>query len=321
MGRVLLQGEQVNRGAVRHHLARALPRAAMNPPRRTLNAARAGAPQCFMDYLIGDVQGCDAALGQLLARIDFSASRDHLVLLGDLVNRGPDSLAVLRRLMALGNAATCLLGNHDLHLLAVAQGVRPPQRGDTLADILQAPDREACLQWLRQGRMALVHQGWLCVHAGVAPAWDSATTLALAAEVEALLRSPALPEFLPQMYGNQPDRWHDGLQGAERWRFVVNTLTRMRFCSADGTQDFKAKEGADAAPPGLVPWFDVPGRRTAHTPVAFGHWSTLGLINRPMLLATDTGCVWGGELTAVRVDGGRREVLQVPCPQASKPGA
>lgn len=274
-----------------------------------------------MDYLIGDVQGCDTVLGQLLQRIDFSPSRDHLVLLGDLVNRGPDSLAVLRRLMALGNAATCLLGNHDLHLLAVAQGVRAPHRSDTVADILHAPDREACLQWLRGCRMAVQHQGWLCVHAGVVPQWDTLTTLALAAEVEALLRGPGLADFLPQMYGNEPAQWHDGLQGAERWRFVVNTLTRIRFCSADGRLDFKLKEGAAAAPPGLLPWFEVPGRRTAATPMAFGHWSMLGLINRPDLLAIDTGCLWGGALTAVRVDGGRRELLQVHCPQASRPGA
>ncbi len=274
-----------------------------------------------MDYLIGDVQGCDAALGHLLQRIDFSPSRDHLVLLGDLVNRGPSSLAVLRRLMALGNAATCLLGNHDLHLLAVAQGVRALHRSDTVGDVLQAPDREACLHWLRHGRLAVQHQGWLCVHAGVVPDWDGPTTLALAAEVEALLRGPDLPAFLPRMYGNQPARWQADLQGADRWRFVINTLTRIRFCSAEGTLDFQLKEGADAAPPGLLPWFEVPGRRTANTPMAFGHWSTLGLINRPELLAIDTGCLWGGALTAVRVDSGRREVMQVPCPQAQKPGA
>jgi bis(5'-nucleosyl)-tetraphosphatase (symmetrical) len=274
-----------------------------------------------MDFLIGDVQGCDEALSRLLQRVDFSPSRDHLVLLGDLVNRGPASLAVLRRLMALEGAVTCLLGNHDLHLLAVAAGVRAPHRSDTLAELLHAPDREACLHWLRQGRMAVQHAGWLCVHAGVVPQWDAATTLALAAEVEGLLRGPGLASFLPQMYGNQPDGWHDGLQGAERWRFVVNTLTRIRFCSPEGRLDFTLKEAASAAPDGLMPWFEAPGRRSAGTPLAFGHWSTLGLVNRPDLLAIDTGCLWGGALTAVRVDGGRREVLQVACPQTQKPGA
>ena len=273
-----------------------------------------------MQYLVGDVQGCDHALQQLLAELDFSPSRDRLVVLGDLVNRGPASLAVLRRLAALGSAATCLLGNHDLHLLAVAHGVRPARRGDTVADVLQAPDCEAWIDWLRQQPLAHVEAGWLCVHAGVVPQWDTAQTLALAAEVQATLRGPGLADFLAVMYGDQPSRWADTLQGAERWRFVVNTLTRIRFCSADGTLDFKTKEGAAGALPGFQPWFDVPGRRTAAQPMAFGHWSTLGLVNRPDLLGLDTGCVWGGALSAARVDGGRRDVLQVPCAQAQGPG-
>ena len=266
-----------------------------------------------MLHLIGDVQGCDDALQRLLAEIGFSPSRGRLVVLGDLVNRGPASLAVLRRLRAFGDAATCLLGNHDLHLLAVAHGVRALKRGDTVADILDAPDRGAWLDWLRQ--RPLVHQegGWLCVHAGLAPTWSAAEALQLAAEVQAVLRSPALPAFLRSMYGDEPRRWQPDLQGADRWRFVVNACTRMRFCTDEGVLDFKAKAGPDQAPPGFRPWFEVPGRRTAGQPVAFGHWSALGLLNRPDLLALDTGCVWGGCLTAVRVDGGRREVLQVPC--------
>ena len=269
-----------------------------------------------MIYLIGDLQGCAAALDRMLQDIAFTPSRDRLVLLGDLVNRGPDSLGVLRRLSALGAAATCLLGNHDLHLLAVAHGARAVQRGDTFEEVLQAPDRAAWIDWLRQQPLAHVEAGWLCVHAGVAPTWTTALTLALAAEVQAVLRSPDLPGFLHAMYGNQPDRWTDELRGAERLRLTVNVLTRIRFCSADGTLDFKTKEGAGAAPPGFMPWFDVPGRLTADQPLAFGHWSTLGLINRPQLLALDTGCVWGGSLTAVRVDGGRRDVHQVPCKTA-----
>jgi bis(5'-nucleosyl)-tetraphosphatase (symmetrical) len=273
-----------------------------------------------MIYLVGDVQGCDDALGRLLAECGFSPSRDRVVVLGDLVNRGPQSLAVLRRLRDLGNAATCLLGNHDLHLLAVAQCVRRLHRGDTVADVLDAPDRESWLAWLRQRRLAVMESGWLCVHAGVVPQWNAATTLALAAEVEALLQGPDLAAFLPQMYGDKPDRWDDALAGAERARFVINTLTRIRFCSADGTLDFKTKDGADAAPPGLQAWYAVPGRRSEGQPVAFGHWSTLGLIVRPDLLGLDTGCVWGGALTAVRVDGGRREVIQVACTQAQQPG-
>ena len=274
-----------------------------------------------MDYLVGDVQGCDDALARLLAEIAFSPSRDHVTVLGDLVNRGPKSLAVLQRLRGLDAAATCLLGNHDLHLLAVAQGVRPMHRSDTVAEILQSAERDALLDWLCRRPLACTRSGWLCVHAGVVPQWDTATTLALAAEVEALLRGPDLADFLPRMYGNEPRRWSDTLAGAERWRFVINTLTRIRFCTPDGTLDFAAKEGIDAAPPGHLPWFAVPGRRTEATPIAFGHWSTLGLIARPELLALDTGCVWGGTLTAVRVDGGRREVVQVACTQAQRPGA
>ncbi len=272
-----------------------------------------------MQYLIGDVQGCDDALQRLLAGLDFSPSRDHLVVLGDLVNRGPASLAVLQRLAALGDAATCLLGNHDLHLLAVAHGVRPLKRGDTVADVLNAPEREHWLAWISAQPLAHVQAGWLCVHAGVVPQWDAAQTLALAAEVQGVLRSPELPAFLSVMYGDEPRRWSDSLQGPERWRFVVNTLTRIRFCSDDGTLDLKTKEGADAALPGFCPWFDIAERRTSGQPVAFGHWSALGLVNRPDLLALDTGCVWGGALTAVRVDGGRREVVQVPCQQVQRP--
>ena len=274
-----------------------------------------------MLHLIGDLQGCCDALDRLLATIGFSPSRDRLVLLGDLVNRGPQSLAVLERLQSFGASATCLLGNHDLHLLAAAHGVRKLHRSDTLDDILASPRREAWLDWVRQQRLAHLESGWLCVHAGVLPAWDTATTLSLAGEVEALLRGPDLPAFLQVMYGNEPSRWRDDLRGADRWRLVINALTRIRFCSDDGELDFKAKEGAGAAPPGFRPWFEIPGRRTAGQPMAFGHWSTLGLIDRPDLLAIDTGCVWGGSLTAVRVDGGRREVVQVACDQAQRPGA
>lgn len=273
-----------------------------------------------MIHLLGDVQGCDDALQRLLNEIGFSPSRDRLVLLGDLVNRGPASLAVLRRMAALGDAAVCLLGNHDLHLLALAHGARSLKRGDTVADVLDAPDREHWIEWLRGQPLAHVEAGWLCVHAGVVPQWDADTTLALAEEVQNMLRSPALPDFLHAMYADEPRRWQAELSGLARWRFVVNVLTRIRFCSDDGTLDFKTKDGADAAPPGFAPWFDVATRRSAGQPIAFGHWSTQGLVNRPDLLGLDTGCVWGGALTAVRVDGGRREVQQVGCAQAQAPG-
>ncbi|MFO1329541.1 MAG: symmetrical bis(5'-nucleosyl)-tetraphosphatase [Rubrivivax sp.] len=272
-----------------------------------------------MIHLIGDVQGCDDALARLLAEIGFSPSRDRLVVLGDLVNRGPASLAVLRRLRALGDAATCLLGNHDLHLLAVAMGVRRAHRSDTLHDILDAPDRDAWLDWVRTRPLACVEGGWLCVHAGVVPQWTLARTLELAAEVQAMLSGPDLTGFLQVMYGNEPRRWSDALQGHDRHRFVVNTLTRIRFCSDEGELEFATKDGADAAPPGFRPWFEVEGRATAADRVAFGHWSLLGLVDRPDLLALDTGCVWGGALSAMRVDGGRRELQQVRCAQALAP--
>ena len=272
-----------------------------------------------MVYLLGDVQGCLQPLERLLAELGFSPSRDRLVALGDMVNRGPQSLATLRRLMALGDAAQCLLGNHDLHLLAVANGVRPTARSDTFTDVLAAPDRAALLDWLRTRPLALTAEGWLCVHAGVPPQWSAAQTLALAAEVGSMLAGDGLDAFLPRMYGNRPSRWSTTLAGAERWRFVVNALTRMRFCTDDGTLDLETKEGAAAAPPGYRPWFDAPGRRSAGERIAFGHWSMLGLVVRPDLLALDTGCVWGGRLTAVRIDGGRQDVVQVDCPQAQSP--
>lgn len=272
--------------------------------------------------MIGDVQGCDEALGRLLDTIAFSPSRDALVVLGDLVNRGPQSLAVLRRLMALDSAAECLLGNHDLHLLAVAHGVRKPHRNDTLDEILRAPDRKHLLDWVRSRPMALQREGWLMVHAGVLPQWDAAKTLALAGELEAALRNPDWGVFLHGMYGNQPDFWSDSLHGADRLRVIVNALTRLRFCSTQGVMEFDTKDSAEQAPRGFMPWFDVPGRRTLDTPIAFGHWSTLNRLHRPGLLALDTGCVWGGCLTAARLDPstGAIERVAVNCNQAQKPG-
>jgi bis(5'-nucleosyl)-tetraphosphatase (symmetrical) len=276
-------------------------------------------------YLIGDVQGCDGALQRLLDEIAFSPSRDTLWLLGDLVNRGPDSAAVLRRLMGYDSAARCLLGNHDLHLLAVAHGVRPAHRLDTLDDILRAPDRPALLDWLRRQHLALrlTWQGeeFLLVHAGVLPCWDAAKTTALAGELEAVLRGADLPDFLRRMYGNEPARWDDGLQGDARLRVIVNALTRLRFCTDAGEMEFTTKDSAAAAPPGYLPWFEVPGRRTADITVAFGHWSTLGWLGRSDVLALDTGCVWGGSLSALRlVHRGAHELIQVPCEAAQAPG-
>lgn len=278
-------------------------------------------------YCIGDLQGCLLPFERLLAQIDFSPSRDTLFMLGDLVNRGPDSLGVLRCLTALGDSAQCLLGNHDLHLLALWQGVRQPSRRDTAQDVLTAPDSDALLDWLRHRPMAIQSDGWLMVHAGVLPQWSVAQTMALAAEVERALRGPGLKAFLNEMYGNLPAQWHESLHGADRLRVVVNALTRLRFCTPEGVMDFSSSESAAKAPAGQLPWFDVPGRLTHDTPIAFGHWSTLaqdadGTRLRNNVLPLDTGCVWGGCLTAARLGdrAGQFELVQVACEQALKPG-
>jgi len=277
-------------------------------------------------YLIGDVQGCDSALQDLLRTLDFSPSRDTLYVLGDLVNRGPDSAGVLRRLMGYGDAAHCLLGNHDLNLLAVAQGVRKPHRKDTLDAVLDAEDRHAMLHWLRHQKMAMLVQReqtpLLMVHAGVLPTWTAAQTIALAQEVEAALQGGHAAEFLKNMYGNTPVAWSDALAGMDRLRVIVNALTRLRFCTAQGEMEFDSKEGADGAPDGYMPWFDVPDRQTAQISVAFGHWSTLGWLNRPDVLSLDTGCVWGGSLSALRFNlhDEAQELIQVQCVVSQQPG-
>lgn len=269
-------------------------------------------------YVIGDLQGCQRPLLELIARIDAASPASTFLFAGDLVNRGPDSLAALRTVKDLGVRAKTVLGNHDLHLLAVSQGIRPAHRLDTLDDILHAPDRDALLDWLRRQPLALLQDGHLLVHAGVAPQWNASQTVALAQEVQTALRGPDWVDFLREMFGNAPDRWDDALTGAERLRCIVNILTRMRFCSPDGTMDFATKEDVAHARPGTLPWFDVPNRRSADVTVVFGHWSTLGLVQRPNLIALDTGCVWGGKLTAVCLED--RNVIQVDCPQCRKPG-
>jgi bis(5'-nucleosyl)-tetraphosphatase (symmetrical) len=268
--------------------------------------------------VIGDLQGCLPSLERLLAQI---GDESPLLFVGDIVNRGPQSLASLRFVRALTKRATVLLGNHDLHLLAVDAGIRPQHRDDTLQEILDAPDREALIDWLRARPLAHVQDGALFVHAGVLPPWTVEQTLALAGEVEARLRADDYRDFLATMYGNTPARWDDALTGADRLRCVINALTRLRFVAADGTMDFKVKEGAHTAPPGLVPWFDHPDRAThparGGLPIVFGHWSTLGLLNRPDAVCLDTGCVWGGHLTAMRWP--QRAIVQVSCPQWRAP--
>lgn len=278
-------------------------------------------------YVVGDVQGCDGALQNLLAQVDFSASRDHLYLVGDLVNRGPDSLAVLHRCMAGQGSISVILGNHDLHLLARYYGFRKAGKRDTLDQVLHAPDVANVMGWLRQQpltlQIALTDASLLLVHAGLLPQWSAAKACELAAEVHQVLADEdRCKVFLQHMYGNQPDVWSEDLSGMERLRVIVNALTRLRFCSAQGQMDFESNEGAEQAPEGLMPWFDVPGRQSAQEAIAFGHWSTLGLQNRPHLVALDTGCVWGGCLTALRLEAGlaSREFIQTPCKAAQTPG-
>ena len=284
------------------------------------------------NYLIGDLQGCDSALGRLLAKIDFSPSRDVLFVLGDLVNRGPESLAVLERLMRYGDAAQSLLGNHDLNLLAIAHGVRQPHRKDTLTEILLSPKLPALMYWLKHQNMAMLHKTpkntlnleVLMVHAGVFPAWNATDTIAYAHEIETILRTASpteLSEFLRDMYGDEPAVWSNDLAGTARHRVIINALTRLRFCTVDGQMEFATKDSADDAPTGYMPWFDVPNRATKDVTVAFGHWSTLGWLNRPSVLALDGGCVWGGCLNALRLDetgSANHELIHVDCEQSQK---
>jgi bis(5'-nucleosyl)-tetraphosphatase (symmetrical) len=270
-------------------------------------------------YAIGDLQGCFHEAELLLDRITAEAGdRAAIVFVGDLVNRGPASLGALRRVAELcdasGGRIQALLGNHDLHLLAVACGAQQASKSDTLDEILAAPDRDALIDWLRRRPLALFMQGHLLVHAGVLPAWTAAQAIALAGEVETVLRGPGWAAFLATMYGNVPDRWDDSLEGGERLRCIVNALTRMRFCTPDGAMVFGQKESA-GAPPGsnLLPWFELPGRRSADVTVVFGHWSALGLLMRDKVIGLDSGCVWGGKLSAVRLED--RALLQVDCPE------
>jgi bis(5'-nucleosyl)-tetraphosphatase (symmetrical) len=269
-------------------------------------------------YVIGDIQGCCDQLEQLLDLIAQTAPAAKILFAGDLVNRGPKSLQSLRLVKAMGARADSVLGNHDLHLLAVANGIRPSHKSDTLDAILKAPDREELLDWLRRRPLAILEQGHLLVHAGLFPAWSIEKTLKLAQEVEQILRGSDWLNLLREMYGNTPDHWHDDLQGTQRWRCIINALTRMRYCSEDGIMDFASKDGTANAPAGFAPWFDLKNRKSASHTVIFGHWSTLGLVLRPDLISLDTGCVWGGKLTAISLSD--RSLLQVDCPEQQRPG-
>lgn len=273
-------------------------------------------------YAVGDLQGCLDPLLRLLNKIRFDPSADQLWLVGDLVNRGPQSLEVLRYLRELDKAAVCVLGNHDLHLLALWATGKPPKRSDTLNDVLAAADAHELLEWLRH-RPLLHHDatiGWLMVHAGLPPQWDLELAKQCAAEVELALQSPDHKQLFEHMYADSPKRWSPDLKGIERLRFSVNAMTRIRYLTKKGELDFACKTAPDKAPPRLTPWFRFPGRRIMETQIVFGHWSTLGLLRESNVLALDTGCLWGGTLTAARLDTADISVQAVTCPRYKVPG-
>ena len=262
----------------------------------------------------GDLQGCRTQFQQLLAKTAPSADTP-LWFAGDLINRGPESLATLRDVIALGNRAVTVLGNHDLHLLSVSAGIRKSKRGDTLDDILAAPDAADLLDWIRHRPIAHFEHGMLLVHAGVLPQWDVTLTLELADDLQRALRAPNWKETLAGLYGNEPNRWTKHLKGIERLRITCSALTRLRFCDKDGVMDFSSSGGLDAAPAGYMPWFDVPSRKTTDITMVFGHWAALGLTLRDNVVGLDSGCVWGNRLSAVQLasDPRERTVTQVDC--------
>jgi bis(5'-nucleosyl)-tetraphosphatase (symmetrical) len=264
-------------------------------------------------YAIGDIQGCFDSFRRLLDRCGFDPASDRLWLVGDLVNRGPRSLETLRFVRNLGPAAITVLGNHDLSLLMAAEGFGKRGKGDTFEHVLDAPDCEELLYWLRHQPLCHAEGGFCLVHAGLLPQWTVSQARSLAAEVEMALTGPDWRELMANMWGSEPAAWDDGLTGWPRLRVIINAMTRMRFCSPDGVMDFRIKGEVSKAPPGFIPWFQVPGRRSADTVLVTGHWSALGLKILPNLLAIDSGCLWGGALTAIRLED--RAMYQVECAQ------
>ncbi len=263
-------------------------------------------------YAIGDVQGCQDELERLLDKLAFDPVRDRLWFTGDLVNRGPRSLDTLRRVRHLGEAAITVLGNHDLHLLAVAQGVRRLKARDTLAAILEAPDRDELLDWLRTRPLAHQEGHYLMVHAGVIPQWTAAEVLERAAEVESWLRGEHYPVLLKNLYGDTTDQWSEQLHGWSRLRFIVNCLTRMRYCDRNARLDFQCKSAPGLQPAHLIPWFELKDRKTRPLEIIFGHWSTLGAWRGRGVTCLDSGCLWGGTLSALNLEDGVTWT-RVPC--------
>lgn len=266
-------------------------------------------------YAVGDIQGCLDELQRALEYLDFDPSADRLWCVGDLVNRGPDSLGVLRYVRDLGDAAICVLGNHDLHLLALAAGNLKHQDDAGLHQVLDAPDRDELLHWLRHRKLAHYDADldFLMIHAGLPPQWDLGQTLACAAEVESVLRGDRHVGYFMAMYGNKPDRWDPAVEGMERWRFITNALTRLRYCEPDGRMALKEKGPPGSQASGRTPWFELPGRRSRGQRILFGHWSTLGYREADNVWALDTGCLWGGQLTLLRLDTGKPEPTHLPC--------
>ncbi|HYA19973.1 MAG TPA: symmetrical bis(5'-nucleosyl)-tetraphosphatase [Burkholderiales bacterium] len=262
-------------------------------------------------YAVGDVQGCFVALQRLLDKIRFDVARDRLWFVGDLVNRGPDSLSTLRFVKELGDRAITVLGNHDLHLLMVAEGSARLRKSDTLREVLAAPDRRELLDWLRWQRMMYASDGFAMVHAGLLPSWSVKKALSLAREVEGALRAENYRELLASMYGNQPLQWSDDLSGKDRLRVIINAMTRLRVCTEKGEMQFAHKGKPEDAPRGYLPWYEVSGRVSRDATIICGHWSALGLLLRGNLLALDTGCLWGGNLSAVCLED--RRLFQVSC--------
>lgn len=257
-------------------------------------------------YAIGDVQGCFHELEALLEAVNFNPNKDQLWLAGDLVNRGPDSLQVLRFVSGLGDRVRCVLGNHDLHLLAVSYSGARTKRSDTLQPILDAPDRDKLLDWLRHQPLCYYDaaRGYVMAHAGVPPVWNLEQALAFAKEVEEVLRGGQCKHYFDNMYGNKPAKWSDDLEGFDRLRAITNYFTRMRFCTPKGKLDFSAKEGLDQCPDGFAPWFRYP--RKVSEKIIFGHWAALeGRVNAEGIYGLDTGCVWGGQLTALHLESGK----------------
>ena len=260
---------------------------------------------------IGDVQGCYDQLMRLLERAGYDERRDVLWFVGDLVNRGPQSAATLRFAKGLGERQVTVLGNHDLALLVVSENIRKPHQGDTFGDVLAAPDRDELLDWLRRQKLMHVERGYAMVHAGLPPQWSIERALALAREAERALAGPGYREFLRSMYGNEPVRWRDDLEGYDRLRIIINAMTRMRLATADGTLEFSHKLGLDGMPAGYLPWYDVPARASRGTPILFGHWAALGLLVRADVIGLDSGCVWGRALSALRLED--RQLFQCDC--------